>query len=133
MRPRHSHNLQLCAGFSGLSLWSCAQHCGNLNSDRRSESGAWIPSLTCGIGSVIAGGDVIEVSSAAGILIEQGIDKADRLAHALVNECDESSPEWSHGARASDYVGLAIDISDVASGWIGVSGNVGNAATNILV
>src|SRR5579863_2258304 len=69
--------------------------------NRRTKPGAWIPSGTCRIGSVIAGGDVVDFAS-GGILIEQRIDEADRFSDTLVNQRDQSSPERSHGARPSD-------------------------------
>ena len=43
------------------------------------------------------------------------------------------SPERSHGAGAADHVGVAIDERDVAGGWVGISGHVGNATSDIVV
>ena len=53
-----------------MRLGWCAQGNCNLSPDRRAEPGAWIPSRTCGIGSVVAGGDIIEIIGSTGGLIE---------------------------------------------------------------
>src|SRR5271156_3863693 len=128
-RPRHFYTPRLSAPFHGLRR--CAPRYRNLNSDRRSQPGTWIPPRTCRIGSVVARSDAIEIT--VGVLIKQWINKAHGLSNALIDERDQSSPERSHGAGASDHVRLPIDESNVAGVWVGISGHIRNASTNIVI
>src|ERR1700691_3319028 len=128
-RPRHFYIPQLSARFHGLRR--CAQRNRNLHSDRRSQPGTWIPPRSCRISSVVARSDAIEVT--VGVLIKQWVNKAHGLSNALIDERDQSSPERSHGTGASDDVRLPIDQSNVAGVWIGISGHIRNASTNIVI
>src|SRR5208337_3869146 len=89
------------------------------------------PTRAGGISPIVTGGDVSEITGRPSVLIKQRVDKSSRFSDALVDQRDQSGPERSHGARASDHIWVAIDESYVSGGRIGIPGNVRNSAPNM--
>ena len=71
--------------------------------------------------------DVIEISGGfRGV--DGRLDESDGCAELLIGNRDESGPERSHGAGAANDHRLAIDANSVSGGWVGITGDIGNAS-----
>ena len=64
--------------------------------------------------------------------VEGGVEEPDGLAEPLVQASDQSRPERGDGAGSPDHGVLAVDADRVAGIRIGVGGDVGHAAADLL-
>ena len=79
-------------------------------------------------------GDVVEsvVLAPAGRR-GRGLESPGRVLSLLVEQGDESGPEWGYGAGAADDFLLAVDEDVVAGVGVGVAGDVGYSAAGLAL
>src|SRR5579862_7012288 len=85
-----------------LRMQALEQHC----PVRGSEPRARVPAWSGRVRAVGSRHDVVETFP--GRRVHERVQEADRLAEALVQQCDEPRPEWRNRARATDRDRLAV-------------------------